>query len=149
MVLPLVKLWSLCLNCLCIFILSCPLLSGVRPMYIGNAEQCALMFIFLSHYTILVILNMSPAQWCKSNKHVGNAEQCAIVFILLHIVHCVFIYVPLLNCVRPMHALAMQSSTHAFTHLLSSNCTSYFVPFHHFICAYCKCISLVVQLAAW
>ena len=56
-----------------------------------------------------------------------------------------FYICPLLNCVRPMHALAMQNSACVFTHLLSSNCTSYFVPLHHLICAYCKCISLVVQ----
>ena len=51
--------------------------------HIGNAEQCALAFIFLSHYTVLVILNMSPTQWCKSNTHIGNAGQCVLAFIFL------------------------------------------------------------------
>ena len=75
--------------------------------------------------------------------------QCRAVCACIHpFADCTlcFYICPLFNCVRPMHALAMQSSVCAFTHLLSSNCTSYFLPLHHFICAYCKCISLVVQL---
>ena len=43
---------------------------------------------------IIIVLVLYPIQWCKSNIHVGNAEQCMLAFILLHIVHCVFIYVP-------------------------------------------------------
>ena len=59
---------------------------------LGNAEQCTLAFIFLSHYTVLVILNMSPTQWCKSNACVGNAEQCvhihSSIVIQLHQLFC-------------------------------------------------------------
>ena len=99
---------------ICLYFVLCPLFYCASPIHmlamLNSAHLCSPS---LSHYTVLVILNMSPAQFCKTNACVGNAEQCVLAFI----------------------------------HLLSSNCTSYFVPFHHFICAYCKCISLVVQLA--
>ena len=55
-----------------------------------------------------------------------------------------FVLCPLLYWISPMYNLAMLSSACVLTHLLSSSCTSYFVPLHTYICAFCKCIRLVV-----
>ena len=66
------------------------------------------------------------------------------LFVYVHCIEIVCIIYPLLYSVSSMYNLAILSSAHAFTHLLSSCCTSYFVPFHLYICAYCKCLSLVV-----
>ena len=62
---------------------------------------------------------------------------------------CMFIFVfyimsPALLCKSSVQSGNPEQCTLAFTHLLSSSCTYYFVPFHTYVCAYCKCISLVV-----
>ena len=62
----------------------------------------------------------------------------------LYICHCLYIMSPALPCKSSVQSGNSEQCTLAFIQLLSSSCTLYFVPFHTHICAYCKCISLVV-----
>ena len=57
---------------------------------------------------------------------------------------CFYIMSPALLCKSSVQSGNPEQCMLAFTHLLSSSCTYYFVPFHTYVCAYCKCISLVV-----
>ena len=68
---------------------------------------------------------------------------CLRSLCLILTVHCIYMC-PALLCKSSIQSGNPEQCTLAFTHLLSSSCTSYFVPFHTYVCAYCKCISLVV-----
>ena len=122
-------------------------LVSIMGLLVPNmGEQYLLLIIMLGVVTFII---MSPAQWCKSHIHVGNAEQCMLAFILLHIVHCVFIYVPcstMLDQYIHWQCRAVRACIHLsiVIELHQLLCT---IPSCN-ICAYCKCISLVVQLAA-
>ena len=62
----------------------------------------------------------------------------------LYVHHCFYIMSPALSRKSSVQFGNPEQCALAFTHLLSSSCTYYFVPFHTHVCAYCKCISLVV-----
>ena len=95
---------------------------------------------------VTFVVSLCPLLYCVSPMHtlamLSSARWHSL--ILLFIILFILFICPLLYCVSPMYKLAMLSSEHAFTHFLSSSCTSYFVPFHTYIYAFCKCISLVV-----
>ena len=62
----------------------------------------------------------------------------------IYIYHCLYIMSPALPCKSSVQSGNSEQCMLAFIQLLSSSCTLYFVPFHTYVCAYCKCISLVV-----
>ena len=66
------------------------------------------------------------------------------VYLLDLLIITFIVMSPALLCKSNVQPGNSEQCALAITHLLSSSCTSYFVPFHHYICAYCKCISLVV-----
>ena len=62
----------------------------------------------------------------------------------LYVRHCFYIMSPALSCKSSIQFGNPEQCVLVFTHLLSSSCTYYLVPFCTHVCAYCKCISLVV-----
>ena len=57
---------------------------------------------------------------------------------------CFYIMSPALLCKSIIQSGNAEECALALPIFLSSSCTHYFVPFHTYICADCKCISLVV-----
>ena len=58
--------------------------------------------------------------------------------------HCLYIMSPALPCKSSIQSGNSEQCVLAFIQLLSSSCTLYFVPSHTYVCAYSKCISLLV-----
>ena len=82
---------------------------------------------------------------CMGVTRMVSCSACMVQYITqLYICHCLYIMSPVLPCKSSVQSGNSEQCALVFTHLLSSSCTYYFVPFHTHVCAYCKCISLVV-----
>ena len=82
---------------------------------------------------------------CTGVTQMVSCSTCIVPDIArLYICHCLYIMSPALPCKSSIQSGNSEQCMLAFIQLLSSSCTLYFVPFHTYVCAYCKCISLVV-----
>ena len=101
--------------------------------------------IRFDHVKLFVVYHCS----CSGISRMVSCSMHMVPYIAwLYICHCLYIMSPALPCKSSVQSGNSEQCMLAFTQLLSSSCTLYFVPFHTYVCAYCKCISLMVWPAA-